>query len=225
MDIRFARTINRIQKSLIQELNKIALIHLYLLGMEDELNNFSLSLTNPSSQSDLLKIEQWKEKITLYKDATSDQSQIGILPVSHTWAKKNILGMSDNEIVLDLQQQRLERAMGFELTNTQNIIKRSGVFDDVDSKYGIPEEERAAADAGGGTSPAESGGGMGGDSSAPPPPPSGGGGGEAPLSESRKSKILGMLGENEKFDELFDMNKAQQNIYEIENKLKDILND
>jgi hypothetical protein len=224
MDIRFARTINRIQKSLIQELNKIALIHLYLLGMEDELNNFSLALTNPSSQSDLLKIEQWKEKITLYKDATSDQSQIGILPVSHTWAKKNILGMSDNEIVLDLQQQRLERAMGFELTNTQNIIKRSGVFDDVDSKYGIPEEERAAADAGGGTSPAEAGGGMDSGSSAPPPPPPSGGG-EAPLSESRKSKILGMLGENEKFNELFDMNKAQQNIYEIENKLKDILND
>ena len=34
--------------------------------MEDELNNFTLSLTNPSSQSDLLKIEMWKEKITLY---------------------------------------------------------------------------------------------------------------------------------------------------------------
>jgi hypothetical protein len=113
MDIRFARTINRIQKSLIHELNKIALIHLYLVGLEDELNNFSLSLTNPSAQSDLLRIEQWKEKILLYKDATSDQSQIGILPVSHTWAKKNILGMSDSEVVLDLQQQRLERAIGF----------------------------------------------------------------------------------------------------------------
>ncbi len=109
MDIRFARTINRIQKSVIQELNKIALIHLYLLGLEDELDNFTLSLTNPSAQSDLLRIEQWKEKITLYKDATSDQSQIGILPVSHTWAKKNILGMSDSEVVLDLQQQRLEK--------------------------------------------------------------------------------------------------------------------
>ncbi len=84
MDIRFARTINRIQKSIIQELNKIALIHLYLLGLEDELDNFTLSLTNPSAQSDLLRIEQWKEKITLYKDATSDQSQMGILPVSHT---------------------------------------------------------------------------------------------------------------------------------------------
>ena len=224
MDIRFARTINRIQKSLIQELNKIALIHLYLLGLEDELGNFSLSLTNPSAQSDLLRIEQWKEKVTLYKDATSDQSQVGILPVSHTWAKKNILGMSDSEVILDLQQQRLERAMGFELQNTQNIIKRSGVFDDVDAKYGIPEEERKSMEASGQAGEMPAGGDMG---SAPPPPTGGApeGGGE-PLSESRKSKILGMLGEEKMdFNDLFDMNKAQQNIYEIENKIKDILND
>ena len=225
MDIRFARTINRIQKSLIQELNKIALVHLYLLGMEDELSNFELSLTNPSAQSDLLRIEQWKEKITLYKDATSDQSQVGILPVSHTWAKKNILGMSDSEVLLDLQQQRLERAMGFELTNTQNVIKRSGVFDDVDSKYGISEEERTKLEASGVAGEAPAGGmDMGG---APASPPAGGEG-DAPLSESvsKKSKILGMLGEEkEDFNVLFDMERAQQNIYEIENKLNDILND
>jgi hypothetical protein len=222
MDIRFARTINRIQKSLIQELNKIALVHLYLLGLEDELDNFTLSLTNPSAQSDLLKVEQWKEKITLYKDATSDQSQIGIQPVSHTWAKKNILGMSDNDVVLDLQQQRLERALGGELGATPNIIKRTGVFDEVDKKYGIPEEERQSMDT---SSPVE-GDEMGG----APPPPAGDMGGEEPLSEgtgkSNKSKILSMLGdESQDFDDLFDVNKAQQNIYEVENKLKDILND
>ena len=218
MDIRFARTINRIQKSLIQELNKIALIHLYLLGLEDELSNFSLSLTNPSAQSDLLRIEQWKEKVQLYKDATSDQSQVGILPVSHTWAKKNILGFSDSEVMLDLQQQRLERAIGFELTNTQNVIKRSGVFDDVDSKYGVPESERQM----GGTPP--EGGAMSSDmGGAPLPPPSGG---EAPLSENetKKDNILSLLGDNNKLNDLFDYDKAQQNIYEIENKLKDILN-
>jgi hypothetical protein len=228
MDIRFARTINRIQKSIIQELNKIALVHLYLLGLEDELDNFSLSLTNPSAQSDLLKIEQWKEKITLYKDATSDQSQVGILPVSHTWAKKNILGMSDSEVILDLQQQRLERAMGFELTNTQNVIKRSGIFDDVDSKYGISEEERQKLEAAGAMGgDAAAGGAM--DMGGAAAPPSGGEG-EAPLSESftksKKSKILSMLGEEkEGKNVLFDMERAQQNIYEIENKLNDIIND
>jgi hypothetical protein len=230
MDIRFARTINRIQKSVIQELNKIALVHLYLLGLEDELNNFSLGLTNPSAQSDLLRIEQWKEKVTLYKDATSDQSQMGILPVSHTWAKKNILGMSDSEVLLDLQQQRLERAVGFELMNTsQLIIKRSGIFDNVDAKYGIPEEEREKVEAGAaGAEGAEGGMGgmdMGGGGAAPAEAPAAA---AEPLSEStsRKSKILGMLGEEkEDFNILFDMNKAQQNIYEIETKITDILND
>lgn len=234
MDIRFARTINRIQKSLIQELNKIALVHLYLLGLEDELTNFTLSLTNPSAQSDLLKIEQWKEKVTLYKDATSDQSQVGIQPVSHTWAKKNILGMSDNDIVLDLQQQRLERALGAELGITQNIIKRTGVFDEVDKKYGIPEKDRQAMDDS--MSPDE-GGDMGGDMGDDPM------GADAPpmddeplseeekskkitLSESKKSKILGMLGDETKdFDDLFDIDKAQRNIYEIENKINDIIKD
>ena len=202
MDIRFARTINRLQKSLIQELNKIALVHLYLLGLEDELDNFTLSLTNPSAQSDLLKVEQWKEKVTLYKDATSDQSQIGIQPVSHTWAKKNILGMSDNDVVLDLQQQRLERALGGELGATPTIIKRTGVFDEVDKKYGIPEEERQAMSdtPGGDMGMDDTGGG--------PPPPAGDMGGEEPLSESKvkrenskKSKILSMLGdESQDFD-------------------------
>jgi hypothetical protein len=226
MDIRFARTINRIQKSLIQELNKVALIHLYMLGLEDELNNFTLGLSNPSAQSDLLRIEQWKEKVTLYKDATSDQSQVGILPVSHTWAKKNILGFSDNEVLLDLQQQRLERAMGFELTNTQTVIKRSGIFDEVDAKYGISEDERQAAEAataaeGGGGEAPELGGAMG----APPAPSGPPSGGEEPLSESKKAKLISSLGGGDKLEDLFNMEKAQRNIYEMENKLKDILND
>ena len=59
-DIRFARTINRIQKSMIAELNKIAIVHLFLLGFEDELQNFTLGLSNPSTQADLLKIDVWK---------------------------------------------------------------------------------------------------------------------------------------------------------------------
>jgi hypothetical protein len=232
MDIRFARTINKIQKSLIQELNKVALIHLYLLGMEDELNNFTLSLTNPSSQSDLLKIEMWKEKITLYKDATSDQSQIGILPVSHTWAKKNILGFSDSDVLLDLQQQRLERGIGAELTATPNIIKRSGVFDEVDSKYGIPEEDREKLEASGALAAAAEGGGggmpTGGGVVSAPPAATGGGEGAEPLSESKKKKknLTEILDEDPiDFDNIVDMKKAQDSIYEMELKLKDILND
>ena len=137
LDIRFARTINRIQKAIVQELNKIAIIHLYVLGFEDELDNFSLGLANPSSQADLLKIEQWKEKIMLYKDAVTDPGN-GLQAVSSTWAKKYILGMSDEEIKLDLQQQRFEKALSGELAKTEEIIKKTGVFNTVDKLYGEP---------------------------------------------------------------------------------------
>ena len=155
-DIRFARTINRIQKSMIQELNKIAIIHLYILGFEDELNNFQLALTNPSSQADLLKVEQWQQKIQLYRDATTDPGN-GILPVSSSWAKKHILGFSDEEIKLDLQQQRIERAVSGELEKTQEVILHTGIFDNLDKLYGQkdtqPEEgagEEGGDDFGGG---------------------------------------------------------------------------
>ena len=134
MDIRFARTINRIQQAMIQELNKIAIIHLYILGFEEELNNFRLMLTNPSTQGEILKVEQWKEKVLLYKDLVTAVD--GIAPTSHTWAKQNIFNFSNDEIVTDLEQQRLERAAAAELENTPNVIKKTGYFDKIDKLYG-----------------------------------------------------------------------------------------
>jgi hypothetical protein len=134
-DIRFARTINRIQKSMIQELNKIAIVHLFLLGFEDELQNFTLGLSNPSTQADLLKIDVWKEKVLLYKDLVSDPGN-GIQATSSTWAKKHIFGFSDEEIRLDLQQQRIERAVGEELKATPTVITKTGIFDNIDKLYG-----------------------------------------------------------------------------------------
>jgi hypothetical protein len=134
-DIRFARTINRIQKSMIQELNKIAIIHLFLLGFEDELSNFVLGLTNPSTQADLLKIDVWKEKVLLYRDLVADPGN-GIQATSSTWAKKHIFGWSDDEVKLDLQQQRIERAVGEELKATATVITKTGIFDNIDKLYG-----------------------------------------------------------------------------------------
>mgnify|MGYP003674873050 FL=1 len=145
LDIRFARTINRIQKSIIQELNKIAIIHLYVLGFEDEIENFSLGLTNPSTQAELLKLEQWQTKITLYKDAVGDPGS-GIAPVSATWAKKFILGMSDEEIKLDLQQQRFEKALSGELEKTSETITKTGLFNTIDKLYGEPPKPEGGDD-------------------------------------------------------------------------------
>jgi len=169
LDIRFARTINRIQKCVVQELNKIAIIHLYVLGFEEELDNFALGLTNPSTQAELLKLEAWQTKITLYKDAVSDPGN-GISPTSATWAKKHILGMSDDEIKLDLQQQRFEKAIAKELELTSEIIKKTGVFNQIDKLYGdIEDTEKAEGEEGGITGDM-----MGGSEESSPPPPMGG---------------------------------------------------
>jgi hypothetical protein len=166
LDIRFARTINRIQQAMIQELNKIAIIHLYILGFHDELNNFKLSLNNPSTQGEMLKVEQWKEKVLLYKDLVGAVDG-GIAPTSHTWAKKNIFNWSSDEIMVDLEQQRLERAASKELEMTPEVIKNTGFFKKVDKLYGeiptpkAPEEGDMGGDeAGGGFGGDEAGGGF-----------------------------------------------------------------
>lgn len=134
-DIRFARTINRIQQAMLQELNKIAIIHLYILGLEDELENFTLTLNNPSTQAEMLKIEQTQLKVTLYKDAVSDAGN-GFGSMSMTRARKEILGMSEEDIRNDIEQQRLEKAAAAEMEQTATIIKKTGMFDRVDKLYG-----------------------------------------------------------------------------------------
>jgi len=226
-DIRFARSINRIQKSMIQELNKIAIIHLYMLGFEDELGNFTLGLTNPSTQSELLKIEQWKEKITLYRDATTDPGS-GILPVSATWGKKNILGFSDEEIKLDLQQQRIEKAVGEELNQTATIIKKTGIFNNIDKLYGTlaPDEGGAEEGAAEGEieTPADTGLETGVEET--PPQPAGGeegGGPELALASVKESELPLIL---EKLDNNnFNLHKGGSNLKEVSTKLESLLED
>jgi len=224
MDIRFARTINRIQKCMIAEMNKIAIIHLFLLGFEDELSNFTLGLTNPSSQADLLKVDLWKEKMLLYKDAVTAIE--GIAPVSVSWAKKHILGFSDEEIKLDLQQQRIEKAVGAELTNTATIITHSGIFDTVDKLYGSKSGATANAE---GAPPPPPGGDEGGMGMAPPPPSGPEPGGEAGVTpESYERDNLKILLESDSLtdeDSYIDLSKGKNSLGEMEERLNKLLRD
>ena len=220
LDIRFARTINRIQKSALSEMNKIAIIHLFLMGFEDELSNFTLQLTNPSKQADLLMIDVWKEKVTLYKDMVSEIAK-SIQPTSATWAKKHIFGFSDDEIKLELQQIRMERAVSAELDNTATIITNTGIFDTVDKLYkpvtggtlsaGAPPAE------GGAPPPAEGG--------APPPPE----GGAPPIPESYKKDknklILESLNDDFDEDEFLDFQKVNGSLGLMEDELNKLLGD
>lgn len=140
LDVRFTRTVNRIQQALLMELNKIAVIHLYLNGFQDELNNFTLTMNNPSSQAEMLELENLAKKITTAKDAVSDPG--GGLPLtSMMWAWKHIFKWSDKEIKQNLEELRLETALSAELQKTMQIIKKTGLFDGVDNIYGEPGAE------------------------------------------------------------------------------------
>lgn len=137
LDVRFMRTVNRIQQALLLELNKIATIHLLMLGFTDDLTNFTLEMANPSSQAEMLELENLAKKVTTAKDAVSDPG--GGMPLaSMTWAWRHIFKWSDKEIQQNLEEIRLETALAAELQKTMQIIKKTHLFDPVDNIYGEP---------------------------------------------------------------------------------------
>jgi hypothetical protein len=106
-DIRFARTIERIQRILVSELQKIALVHLYTQGYTDEnLTNFELGLTTPSIIYDQERIALMTEKMTLA------QSMLDSKLVPSDWIYENIFHFSADEYdeYRDLVQQDTKRA-------------------------------------------------------------------------------------------------------------------
>ena len=91
-DVRFARTIERIQRTVISELSKIAIVHLYSQGITDsEMTNFELGLVNPSTIYEQEKVNLWSEKIRLAQDIQ------GLNMLSKDWVYENIFKLSEGE--------------------------------------------------------------------------------------------------------------------------------
>jgi hypothetical protein len=89
-DVRFARTIERIQRTIVSELTKIAIVHLAAQGIDDsEMVNFELSLTNPSTIYEQEKVNLWSEKVRLATDMAA------LKMLSKDWVYSNLFGMSD----------------------------------------------------------------------------------------------------------------------------------
>ena len=183
----------------------------------------------------MLKIDVWKENVLLYKDLVSDPGN-GIQPTSSTLAKKHIFGWSDEEIRLDLQQQRIERAVGEELKATPTVITKTGLFDNIDKLYGNPSGATANATA---TTDTEDAGAMpsfggGGFETAEPSggevePPAGGevappAGGEI-TPESKRANMNIILENNfAKKNRILDLNQGQNSLGEISKELDKLLN-
>ena len=137
MDIRFTRKINRMQQAFLEELTKVATIHLYLLGFLDDLTNFTLTMNNPSTQAEQMEVETMQKKVSIIRDCCADPG-VGIPILSMEQALKKVLKMSDKDIEENWLEIRKERALSEELKKTNQIITRTGIFDKVDRELGIP---------------------------------------------------------------------------------------
>jgi hypothetical protein len=92
-DIRFARTIQRLQRSVTSELEKIGIIHLYTLGFRgDDIISFDLSLNNPSRLAELQELEYWKTKFDVASSATEGY-------FSRRWIAEHLFHLSEDEFL------------------------------------------------------------------------------------------------------------------------------
>jgi len=102
-DIRFARTIHRLQRSLISELEKMAIVHLYTLGYRgQDLLSFKISLNNPSRLAELQQLEYMRTK---FETATAVPEGT----YSKRWVASNILGLSDDEFLRNQRETFYDR--------------------------------------------------------------------------------------------------------------------
>ena len=108
-DIRFAKTVQRLQKPLITELEKIGIIHLHTLGFRGEdLVNFKLALNNPSKISEIQELEHWNQKFTIATAATDGY-------FSKRWIAENIFGLSEEEYQRNKREMYHDRKFDAEL--------------------------------------------------------------------------------------------------------------
>jgi hypothetical protein len=96
-DFRFARTIERVQKIIVSELYKVAIVHLYSQGFKDEdLVDFEMHLTAPSSVYEKEKVDLWTNKVTLAGDMIEKQL------FSRSWIYEKVFNMNEEDY---LQEQ------------------------------------------------------------------------------------------------------------------------
>jgi hypothetical protein len=132
LDIRFARTIERLQRTIVSELQKIALVHLYTQGFTDaDLVDFELKLTGPSIIFEQEKVELYKSKVELSNSILDKKI------LSTDFIYKNIFNLSDQEMDHEKEQALDDAARIFrtnQIENEGNDPLESG------ESYGTPHD-------------------------------------------------------------------------------------
>jgi len=151
-DIRFARTIQRLQRVVITELEKIAIIHLFTLGYrENDLISFKLSMNNPSKIAELQDLEQWRTKFDVASAAAD-----GFF--SKRWIAENLFAISEEEFLRNQREMFHDRIITAQLDQSAESTEAAvggGLGGLLDDEPGAAEdllgdepgpEEPAAAD-------------------------------------------------------------------------------
>jgi len=131
-DIRFARTIERIQRIVLSELYKIALVHLYVQGYDGpSISNFELSLTTPSVVYEQEKVALWKEKVELANNILETK----LLPSDFIYDKIFQFSEDQYDEYRDLVKEDMARVFRFsQIENEGNDPAKSG------KSYGTPHD-------------------------------------------------------------------------------------
>lgn len=138
-DIRFSRTIQRLQRSIVTELEKIGIIHLFTLGYRsDDLVSFKLSLNNPSKIAELQELENWRTKFETANSATE-----GFF--SKRWVSQYIFNLSDEEFVRNQREMFYDRKFEAELERVSEELASEGA----EAGLGSLEGEELGGDLGG----------------------------------------------------------------------------
>ena len=143
-DIRFSRTIAKVQRTILAELNKIAIIHLYCNGFSDnDLLDFKLKLSNPSTIAQQQKLELFRSR---FEAAGTALQTPGL--VDKTWVQKNIIRLTEDEIETIRKGQKKDKILELEIESSQ-ITSAEGPSDPMD--LGQPPELSQSIDLGGPT--------------------------------------------------------------------------
>jgi hypothetical protein len=119
-DVRFARTIQRLQRAVLAEIEKIGVIHLYTLGFRgDDLVGFSLSLNNPSKIAELQELEHWRTKFDVASGAAEGY-------FSKRWIATKLFGLTDDEIVRMQREMFFDRKLDAELNAVGEAVESGG---------------------------------------------------------------------------------------------------
>ena len=138
-DIRFARTIQRLQRAIISELEKIGIIHLYTLGYRGEdIISFDLSLSNPSRLAQMQELEFINQKFNV---AGAAQDTL----FSRRWIAENIFGLDNEEF---LRNQR-ERFFDKKMDTAIEAAAQEPAFDAPDAAGDLGGEAELGGDLGG----------------------------------------------------------------------------